>query len=61
MIGISCNVSCLLSIIMEPYMPDIASQMRKQMNAPNDIIVLSNEVNVLLPEGHKIGKVIRIF
>lgn len=38
-------------------MPSISETMREQMNVPTEVFVLTNEVNMLLPEGHKIGKV----
>ena len=58
-IGITCNVACLLAIIIRPYMPNISKIMAEQMNASEDLFVLTEDVNILLPEGHKIGKVRR--
>lgn len=60
-IGLSSNVACLLAIIIQPYMPSISETMREQMNVPTEVFVLTNEVNMLLPEGHKIGKPAPLF
>lgn len=60
-IGVSCNVACLLAIIIQPYMPAISKVMAEQMNASEDIFVLTEDMNILLPEGHKIGKPEPIF
>lgn len=56
-IGLCSNIVALLAIIIQPYMPSIFQTMREQLNAPDDIFVLTDEVYILLPEGHKIGKV----
>ncbi|XP_065221713.1 methionine--tRNA ligase, cytoplasmic isoform X2 [Planococcus citri] len=60
-IGILCNVAALLAIVIRPYMPNIAKIMAEQMNASEDLFVLTEDMNILLPEGHKIGKPVPIF
>nr|CAD7438685.1 unnamed protein product [Timema bartmani] len=55
-IGICCNLSCLLAILLSPYMPASAKTMQEQLGAPDDIFLISGEVTRLLPPGHKLGK-----
>ncbi|KAM7249426.1 hypothetical protein ACFE04_019560 [Oxalis oulophora] len=55
-VGMSCNIACLIAIMIQPYMPSTSAIMREQMNAPDDVLVLTNEINILLQPGHKIGK-----
>lgn len=61
MIGLMCNIACLLAIMVQPYMPSVATIMADQMNASSDVFVLTDEINILLKEGHKIGKVSMVF
>lgn len=58
-IGICCNISCLLATLLFPYMPETSSTMRSQMNASDSVLTLSaqnTEIVKLLPSGHKLGK-----
>lgn len=38
MIGICCNLACLLSILLHPYMPDTSASLKKQLNI-NDLVI----------------------
>jgi len=56
-IGICCNIACLLAILLKPYMPVTADILKEQLQAPDDVWVIVPEFTVLLPSGHKLGKV----
>lgn len=56
-VGLSCNVACLLSILIQPYTPNISEIMAAQLNVPKEVFVLTEKFHQLLPNGHKIGKV----
>ncbi|KAF5301126.1 hypothetical protein FQR65_LT08956 [Abscondita terminalis] len=58
-VGLCCNITCILSVLLLPYMPDTSRIIRQQLNAPDTVCVLTPEnpeiVNLLAP-GHKLGK-----
>lgn len=56
-IGVSCNMVCLLSVLLKPYMPETADIMAAQVNAPSDLFVLSDNIYQTVHPGHQIGKV----
>lgn len=56
-IGLSCNIACLLAILLKPYMPETSRMMADQVQAPNNAFVITENVTKLLPTGHRIGKV----
>ena len=56
-IGLATNISCLLSTLVQPYMPDVSTTIRTQLNAPKDTNVIPDQFVRLLPKGHKIGTV----
>ena len=56
-IGICCNIACLLAILLKPYMPVTADILKEQLQAPDDVWIIVPEFTVLLPSGHKLGKV----
>ncbi|CAH0386639.1 unnamed protein product [Bemisia tabaci] len=60
-IGLLSNLACLLSIMIRPYMPDTSKIMAEQLNAPESLYVLTEDVTMLLPPGHKIGHPSPIF
>lgn len=55
--GVSVNVSCLLSILIHPYMPTTSETIRKQLNVSETSLVLPERIMCFLPAGHIIGKV----
>lgn len=55
-IGICCNIACLLAVLLKPYMPVTADILKEQLDAPDDVWVIIPEFTVLLPSGHKLGK-----
>lgn len=56
-VGVSCNIACLLTVLLKPYMPQTAETMASQINAPSDSFLLTENVYQTLPSGHQIGKV----
>lgn len=63
-VGICCNLTCLLAILLYPYMPDTSRIIRKQLNAPDNVMTLSSEnpeITRLLKTGHKLGKPYPLF
>ncbi|VEN61377.1 unnamed protein product [Callosobruchus maculatus] len=55
-VGICCNLACLLAILLQPYMPETSAILKRQINAPEVVITPSNpEIVQLLPTGHKLG------
>ncbi|XP_074036652.1 methionyl-tRNA synthetase 1 [Leptinotarsa decemlineata] len=61
-IGICCNLSCLLATLLQPYMPDTSDNLKSQMNCSNVVITASNpQIVKLLIAGHKIGEPFPLF
>lgn len=56
-IGLCCNIACLLGILLKPYMPSTSKTIGEQLQAPEDVWVLTESVYQLLKPGHIIGKV----
>lgn len=56
-IGIAANITCLLSVMLQPYMPDTSRAIQQQLNAPAECNVLVEQFVPFLGEGHKIGTV----
>lgn len=53
----SCNIACLLSALLAPYMPSTARELRSQLGLPKQNYGYIPEVlSVMLPAGHAIGK-----
>ncbi|XP_062853536.1 methionine--tRNA ligase, cytoplasmic isoform X2 [Trichomycterus rosablanca] len=63
--GVSVNVACLLSAMLEPYMPTVCQTIRAQLQAPanSTSAMLNGEGRFLcsLPSGHRIGTVSPLF
>lgn len=55
-ISLSINLSCLLSILLSPYMPETSEVIKKQLNAPPEIYVIESKFSLLLKPGHQLGK-----
>ncbi|CAG9858998.1 unnamed protein product [Phyllotreta striolata] len=54
-VGVCCNLACLIATLLHPYMPDTSENLKKQLNAKN--IVLNPrlpEIIKMLPSGHKL-------
>uniref|UniRef100_A0A673GYV8 Methionine--tRNA ligase, cytoplasmic n=1 Tax=Sinocyclocheilus rhinocerous TaxID=307959 RepID=A0A673GYV8_9TELE len=63
--GVSVNVACLLSVVLEPYMPSVSRTIRQQLQAPPTCVsaMLQNTGTFIctLPAGHCIGTVSPLF
>lgn len=58
-IGLSCNVACLLSLLIGPYMPKSARELRRQLGLDKDkqssaYGYIPTTFSCLLPAGHAI-------
>jgi len=54
-VGLSANMAALLSVMIQPYMPDISAQVQKQLMMSSDLLIIPETFSQMLPTGHKIG------
>ncbi|XP_077996837.1 methionine--tRNA ligase, cytoplasmic-like isoform X2 [Glandiceps talaboti] len=54
--GLSVNLSCLISVLLQPYMPSTSAIIQNQLQAPDECNVIIENIVCFLPPGHKIGK-----
>ncbi|XP_055016361.1 methionine--tRNA ligase, cytoplasmic isoform X2 [Boleophthalmus pectinirostris] len=63
--GVSVNISCLLSVMLLPYMPTVSQTIRDQLNAPpsciSSMLQGSGTFVCALNAGHRIGTVSPLF
>ncbi|XP_057335571.1 methionine--tRNA ligase, cytoplasmic [Microplitis mediator] len=59
--GICCNLSCLLSSLIGPFMPMISLALRSQLGLESHYGLIPDTVTILLYPGHKIGKSFPLF
>ncbi|XP_010730412.2 methionine--tRNA ligase, cytoplasmic isoform X1 [Larimichthys crocea] len=63
--GVSVNISCLLSVMLFPYMPSVSQTIRDQLNAPqsciNTMLQGTGAFVCALSAGHRIGTVSPLF
>ncbi|XP_065128536.1 methionine--tRNA ligase, cytoplasmic isoform X1 [Paramisgurnus dabryanus] len=63
--GVSVNVACLLSVLLEPYMPTVSQTIRTQLQAPPTctaaMMTETGRFICTLPAGHRIGTVSPLF
>ncbi|XP_050968662.1 methionine--tRNA ligase, cytoplasmic isoform X2 [Labeo rohita] len=63
--GVSVNVACLLSAVLEPYMPTVSHTIREQLQAPptcaGAMLQAAGTFICTLPAGHRIGTVSPLF
>ncbi|OTF70519.1 methionine-tRNA ligase, cytoplasmic-like protein [Euroglyphus maynei] len=55
-LSLGANICLLLSILMEPYMPDTTRQLQEQINFRCNLLPKNHRFVCLLKPGHKIGK-----
>ncbi|XP_055839978.1 methionine--tRNA ligase, cytoplasmic [Episyrphus balteatus] len=61
-IGLCCNIACLLASLLFPYMPTTARTLFDQLNTKQPLINPEQPLaSILLPAGHKIGKPAPLF
>ena len=57
MVGFAANISAMLSILLQPYMPETCEKLQAQMNIHCNQIPESGKFCCILKAGHQIGKV----
>lgn len=56
-IGICCNIACLLAALLHPYMPDTSDTLLNQLNTTLPVLTPENpEIIQFLPSGHKMNE-----
>eukprot|EP00731_Ephydatia_muelleri_P032811 Em0024g355a len=55
LMGLCANVVCLLSVVVQPYMPDISAQIQDQLKAPENCNFLQDVFVPYIQPGHTIG------
>jgi methionyl-tRNA synthetase len=53
--GVAVNISWLLSVLLEPYMPKVSESIQKQLQAPANRSVIPPHLTPCLLPGHRIG------
>ena len=59
-VGLAANIACLLSVMIQPYMPTVSQTVQAQLNAPATCNIIHDTFVPYLPPGHRIGKVCKI-
>ena len=54
-VGLAANLACLLSVMIQPYMPVVSAEVQDQLKAPSQCNVLINKFVCYLKPGHRIG------
>ena len=54
-VGLSVNLACLLSVLVQPYLPNLSNKLQDQLAAPKEVNVIPEQFHLMLPTGHKIG------
>lgn len=55
-VSLAANIACLLSVLLQPYMPEVSATIQQQLNAPESCNVIYEDFVCHLPTGHNIGK-----
>ncbi|VDI11987.1 Hypothetical predicted protein [Mytilus galloprovincialis] len=55
-VSLAVNIANLLSVLLQPYMPETSQTIQTQLNTPPDSNVVYRKFVCHLPPGHKIGK-----
>ncbi|KAG7204594.1 hypothetical protein KM043_005013 [Ampulex compressa] len=55
-VGVCCNLACLLSSLLAPFMPNTARELRLQLGLDMNYGYIPETITVILPAGHVIGK-----
>ncbi|CAG2250962.1 MARS [Mytilus edulis] len=58
-VSLAVNIANLLSVLLQPYMPETSQTIQTQLNTPPDSNVVYREFVCHLLPGHKIGKVVK--
>ena len=54
-VGLCVNISCLLSVLIQPYLPNLSKNLQTQLAAPAAVNVVPEHFYLMLPSGHSIG------
>ncbi|CAH1408079.1 unnamed protein product [Nezara viridula] len=60
-VGVACNMVCLLTSLLQPYMPDTVKTLSQQLNLPIESFSIEADFIPYLDAGHKIGKPFPLF
>ena len=52
-VGLSVNIAALLSVLIQPFMPQLSAELQSQLAAPETVNFIPTEMYMLLPSGHK--------
>ena len=52
-VGLSVNLACLLSVLIQPYMPSLSKELQSQLVAPASVNVIPDRFWVALAPGHR--------
>uniref|UniRef100_A0A2C9L9S0 WHEP-TRS domain-containing protein n=1 Tax=Biomphalaria glabrata TaxID=6526 RepID=A0A2C9L9S0_BIOGL len=55
-IALCANVACLLSVLLQPYMPTTSAVIQQQLQAPASVNYIGGEFVPMLQPGHQIGQ-----
>ncbi|XP_060077335.1 methionine--tRNA ligase, cytoplasmic-like [Ylistrum balloti] len=55
-VSLAGNISCLLSVLLQPYMPAVSDTIQQQLKCPKEANVIHPEFVCHLLPGHKIGQ-----
>ncbi|GFN93078.1 methionine--tRNA ligase, cytoplasmic-like, partial [Plakobranchus ocellatus] len=55
-VSLSVQVACLLSVLLQPYMPETSATIQQQLQAPQNVNVITGNFLPTLPVGHRISK-----
>merc|ERR1719445_260427 len=54
-VGLCVNLSCLLSVLIQPSRPNLSKNLQTQLASPDSVNVIPEHFYCMLPVGHKIG------
>ena len=60
-ITLALNLVYLLSLVLQPFMPTTADEIRRQLNISDKVYALENAFRCYLPAGHTIGQAQPLF
>ena len=60
-IALALNLVYLLSLVLQPFMPTTANEIREQLNLKDTVYALENAFRVYIPAGHTIGQARPLF
>ncbi|XP_019851279.1 PREDICTED: methionine--tRNA ligase, cytoplasmic-like isoform X2 [Amphimedon queenslandica] len=61
LLGLCANICCLISVLLQPYMPSISKEIQNQLQAPSECNIIWDYFVPYLPTGHKIGQPLPLF